>query len=487
MSAADPETDSVQDASPRSWWVAAIPILAWALMSLPAFLVQPSGDDWSTSSPLYALQWGAVRPQIMWRPFEPLLRWLVGLAPGVLYPSAPHALAIAGHAMSGWFAYRLLREARVSSRSASLATAVALILPGAGAAAWSVDSAIQTWSSGCGLWAVFLLMTSRQRRWPAAWLAPAFLSMMWKESGTAWPVAAPLLAALLGSWTRPMDWRQTLRALGLGLGLLACYLVLRTTLAQASGLGAVAGRYSLSLSPLVLGKNLGQLGVVALLPVDTVALLGQPKNLGLAVVTALLGVPMLVLGASAWARLVTVPRAFLETAVMLLVAGPHLVLGHVSEMYAHPLILTATLVFTPALCQPSGRRSLLVAAVLCTFLGSLVSDVHKLAVMIATGHGAHHVGLAIAAEHPQPPRLMCAVQPATVQPGYSVFQMSAGLASGWGASALQAWGWPSQTGFVQANSALDCWSKGADLTVVFAPDSTFRLLNSSAERLENLR
>lgn len=480
MNAADPRPDTVQNAVPRSWWVVAIPILAWAVMSLPALLVQPSGDDWGTSSPLFTLHWGSLRPHLMWRPIEPVLRWLIGLAPGTLYPGASHIFVVAGHAMTGWFAYRLLREAKVSYWTAGLATAAAMILPGAGAAVWSVDSAIQTWSSGCGLWAVFLLMTSRRRRWPVAWLAPAALSMVWKESGTAWPVAGPLLAALLASWSQPVDWRRTGRSLILGLGLLACYLVLRTVLAQTSGLGADGGRYSLSLSPLVLGRNLGILGVAAFLPVDTVALLGEPRNLGLAVVTALLGVPMLVFCVLAWARLTTGLRTLLATAVILVVAGPHLVLGHVSEMYAHPIIVAATLVFTPALCQFGGRRWLLAAAVLCMFFGSLISDAHKLAVMIATGHGARQIGTAIAAEHPQPPRLMCAVQPATVKAGYSVFQMSPGLASGWGASALQAWGWPRQTGFVQAGSASDCQSKNADLTVVFATDNTFRLLKAPA-------
>jgi len=464
-------------------WSIRIPVLAWVLMSLPAFFVLPAGDDWRTSSPLFALEWNALRPNMLWRPFEPVVRRLIGFAATMVYPSALHALVIVGHAMTGFFVYRLLREARTTAWAAGIATALVLIFPGAGAAVWSVDSAVQTWSTGCGLWSVFLLATRRQHRWPLAWLAPAFLSMVWKESGTAWPIAAPCLVALIGSWTQPLEWRRTCRALTLGIGLLACYLLIRTSLAQTGGIGAAAGRYSLSLSPVVLGRNFGMLGAVALLPIDTLALLGSPRNLGLAATTAAAGIPLLLLCVWACIRTLGVARIFLATASLVVIAVPHLVLEHVSEMYAHPLIAGAALVFLPALCAFGIGRRVVTAGAACAFLGALLSDAHKLTAMIEAGHSASDVGIRIVAEHAQAPRIICAVPAVNFPAGYSVFQISPGPASGWGASAQQAWGWSPRTEYLRLKSIEECQAQHSDVTVLFAADGAFTFVSVARQRV----
>jgi hypothetical protein len=463
---------------PASRWVLGIPVLAWSLMALPAFFVLPSGDDWSTSSPLFSLDWDSLRPSLFWRPFEPVVRWLTGLAGAMFYPGAQHVLVVAGHAITGWFAYQILREAKTSQRMAALATALFLTMPGAGAAVWSVDSAIQTWSTGCGLWSVLLLTRRRQMRWPVAWLAPALLSMLWKESGTAWAIAAPCLAALVGSWTQLPDWRRIAHALTLGIGLLTCYLAARSYLSHSVQIGVGTGRYSLSLSPLAIGRNFGMLATAALSPIDTVALLGNPRHLGLAVMTAASGLPLLALCFWVFVTTLGAARMVLAMASLLSIAGPHILLAHVSEMYAHPLMAGALLVLVPALGPAGIGRRALWAGAGCALFGTLLSDAHKLTEMIETGYSAREVGHGLAAEHPQAPFRLCAVPAVTFQASYSVFQMAPGPASGWGASARQAWGWSSRTAYLQRSSTAECQATNADLIVSFATDGKFSLMSS---------
>lgn len=478
-----PSTDSFADRAPpvgltkdyalTSSWRTALPVLAWALMSLPAFYVRPAGDDWMTFAPLSGLSWSLLRPHVLWRPFEPIFRWLMGLWAAQLFPGSAHALVIAGHAFTGWWAYKILRETGVGSAVIAGSVGMMLLFPGSAAAVWSVDSAIQTWSTACALWSVLVLLRSQDRQWPVAWLAPLALAMLWKESAVGWTLGAPCMVGVLSKRTRPYLSRRLLRASLLGLALLGVYLVCRMVLGDAMPRIGAESRYTLAFSPATIARNLIQLFGVVTLPVDTLALLGRPRVPILVAVTAAMGAPMLLLTIWRWIRTQTFGCSLLGLASVICAALPHLIIPHVSEMYAHPVIAATVLLVAPLFDEIALARRHLLAPLACLFLGTVVSNGHKLHAMIASGEGGRAVGRRIADQYPVRARLVCSIPFWAAENGYSVFQIAPGPASGWGKAVLQEWGWPPDVDFVRMSTIEECRAVRADLVVKFTGADTF--------------
>jgi hypothetical protein len=421
-------------------------------MSAPAFLVLPALDDWHTSRPIRALTAGDLLPGRFWRPIEALQLALVGQAPS-LHPAFLHALAVAGHGVAVALVYRLARSFRVPPGHAAAAAAAFAVAPATAAAVWSVDGAIQTWSTAFGL-AAFLAYRSGSRR-VAAWLSLSLVAALWKESGLAWLFAVPLLhEALLDAPDR--SWTRLRGGLIFGLGGFALWLAARTTLGDGLEIGD--GRYAFSLDPTRWARNAAMLLGVSATTLDTIHLLGPVRRLGGAALTALAGLPLLVLPMAAAVKRREWTGWWLAGAGLLAVISPHLPQGHVSEMYAHPATAAWALVLLAALRRSDASRML--AAALALFLASaVVVDAHKLDEMIRTGRGAQTVGRRIAQSLPSVESIegpLCLVLPADSPRTYSVFVAPPGPAAGWGMAVMVPWGWPDSARFVLVTEPAAC-------------------------------
>ncbi len=393
-------------------------VLLGLTISVPAFLILPGADDWTTSVPIPDWEWSNLLPGLFWRPFEQLMRGpILGNFP-VLYPLLPHLAAVFGHLLSGWLVFLLVgkllngclthcavggpstaqdtlaadQESPMAAGSwnpAIMAALLLLVMPGGMAAVWSLDSMVQTWSTACGLYALYLVLRAGEggdrgtggnrgkHRW--LWVIPCWGAVLFKESGISWFVVAPLF--WLFSRTAPFRSHPRFGSFKIfgglfrvGVGAILVYFVLRFSLSGVFGLGSEAGnRYAVHWDVVKwFVHGLMLLGVAAL-PVDTVALFGREPDYWRAVVTLLPAVPLFFLlgwalfrmirGASAgrrkregeweswgkaWRRAWALePTLFLPivcvAAILAVLAAPHVPMGSVSEMYSHPLIAVLAL------------------------------------------------------------------------------------------------------------------------------------------------
>jgi hypothetical protein len=414
----------VERSAPGSLVIVMTIALAFAA---PAFWVLPSIDDWSTVRPyIDGLPDGALRPGTFFRPIEGLLRLGAGIFPehSALWM---HSWVVAGHVLSVLGLYQLLKG---FGPIGTVATCVFAGSSSVAAAVWSVDSAIQTWSTAVGLASVLLYRRNPKPLGP--WLFAAAISALWKESGLVWFLLAPLCATYL---LRQEHRRTLVPACLAGMGALCLYFIARLTLSFSLPVFG-GGRYSLHLDPSIWVKNAAQLCFTASTAVDTVALLGDPGRQNLGWTTVALSIPLLAwIG---WYAFAGSNRQFLRVPVLLLIAaGPHLVLGHVSEMYTHPVLAVLCLAVVPnaaantsAIALTRGRWALALYA-----LASTISTSHKAYEMITTGWRAKAVLLDLTRQWaPRPlPASVCIVAPSPHgNSGYSVFQAAPPEASGFG-------------------------------------------------------
>lgn len=435
--------------------------LVWAAFSLPAlWWVLPALDDWRTAAPISGLSWDLLRPGLFWRPLDRLLRALLEHVPWA-HTHLLHLLVVAGHGLSGWQVYRLAAKAAAPARTARNIAAWAAIIflcsPAVGAAVWSLDSAVQTWSTALGLLAARVYLSSpASRPKTAGWILLCLASLLWKESGLAWLLVCPLLPAALGLPPSP---RRVLPGLLLGVAVLAGYLGLRLTLSLPAPLLDAHSPYHLLVNPLVWLRNGAMLLGVAGSTVDTLALLGSAPWPALAALSALAGLllPGLLLLSlhQCWSR----GRKIAALLVLALVLGPHLPLARVSEMYAHPLTAALAVLLAGAAPHiPATRRRWLATALAFFLIAAVAVDAHKLLSMVRTGEGAIPLGAQVAAAAgKEAPKKICAVvHPAAEDRGYSVFQAAPAPASGWGLAARPHWGWSRPVGLTRVRAPDQC-------------------------------
>jgi hypothetical protein len=318
------------------------------------------------------------------------------------------------------------------------------LFPAQAAAVWSVDSGIQTWSTCFGLLAVWSL-----QRFPTLIGGSLFclftcIAVLWKESGIAWFMAAPLFAAILpksaasiGSLTT----RRNLLLLLTGMIGASLYFFVRKRLGPDI-LGDEMGRYAIHWVWHLWLKNAAMLFGVSVSTVETVSLFGI-KNGAAALLSVVDGTPLLLWVCNRVVRERIYTQLWVGAVAVLLLIAPHVVLGRVSEMYADSVIAGMVIWIVGGLkikASSDGWGLFRVVFSLALVTCAVVSA-HKWVQMYRTGERAAKVADAIVSFYGVPtaiPRQVCSL---TTTPGYSVFYSNAPTASGWGLSVWAKTGW----------------------------------------------
>ena len=457
-------------AEPALLW---LPIFAWVLSLVCAMQITPTLDDWWASTPLTRFEPEVFLPGVFWRPFETLLRLTWGAWPS-LYPGGLHFAVMLGHGLSAWLIWRLVAYLGCSKQRASWVSTLFLISPAVMMAAWSLDSANQTWSTACGLGALWWRLQA-PRRVLGPWLFGCVLALFWKESGAAWFIAAPLLAeglALLSKRHETLEIKGVMKAIGVGLGVLALYFLLRKSLAIDGAVTAQEGRYALNLSLVTTFKHVFMLLGAAWSTLETVALLSEThRQLWVAGLSAALGLPLLTL-------VLWHVRAYLSSLPFWLcvlgagaLMGPHAIFGRVSEMHTHPLLAATLVVLAYLTSRLRFDAQVARVALVLWCLGALGASGHKYLTWLETSRGSEAVTEVLLAQwEGEPVQRLCTVWRKDRPKGYATFSAGHFEAAGSGRALMAAWGWDpdfdTRTVFSQARCPED-WTQAL---VFFDPE-----------------
>jgi hypothetical protein len=451
-------------------------ILAWALMTVPAFWVMPAWDDWSASTPISAFSWHLLLPDLnLWRPLQHLFRVAAFSFP---YPGFAHLMNALGHLAAVGLVSILARQCGGSRRSSLLAALAYALAPAVGAAVWSVDSENQVWSNVFGLASAAVLIRSGKSRAGSyvAWLILATVSVLWNEGGIAWFAAAPLLKAFARSKQEASPRQIYVRCgveLAMGFVGVAVYFMSRFVLLGKISLGVPGERYGVSLNPITFAKHAAMIVGMAMSTVDTLALLSPRPTIWLALSTLVLGVPSLVIFLGRARRSWTVHQWLLAACVTLVVVSPFCVMAHVSEMYAQRaaavlaiMLIGAGLPHEGAVSASRLERMAPMLAPLA-IVACLVGNAHKLEAMVELGKSSAVVGSKVAdiIGRDVPDSICVACQRPTEKASYSVYEMPPGMASNCGLAGRMHWGWQRRITFEIVTTPDGCRGKDPAIEV----------------------
>ncbi len=233
--------------------------------------------------------------------------------------------------------------------------------------------------------------------------------------------------------------------------------------ALAAPFGTPAGRYQPVLDPWVWIERSVELVSFAVSTVDTLALFGPQRNIGIAVLTLAFGLPLLCLAAWALRGRQPLSLCLLGLACIVATTAPHWPQSHVSELYAYPTVATAVLLLACGLAAKPVGGWQWKAALLLYAATAVAVDLHKVGAMLKTGDAARHVGQQVHALIPEPPASLCVTSTPPCGSGYSVFFGEPGPASGWGRAAQAEWGWQRS---VHVTSVVDASTCRANSVIV---------------------
>lgn len=177
------------------------PLILFILITIPFVLwakvqILPTFDDWSTlSSPNtdpdflpYFMRYGNV-----WRPFDALMGYIVGLNPR-LFPVLNHIIIFIGHLLGTLMVFLLCGKARFNRNAQAIATTFFYLSPCVLGTVLACDSLNQVYSQLWGLVAIWSYMHYSDTRKYVLWAFCVFLAALSKENGIAWAVVPPIFA-----------------------------------------------------------------------------------------------------------------------------------------------------------------------------------------------------------------------------------------------------------------------------------------------------
>lgn len=177
------------------------PLILFILITMPFVLwakvqILPTFDDWSTlSSPNtdpdflpYFMRYGNV-----WRPFDALIGYIVGLNPR-LFPILNHIVIFIGHLLGTFMVFQLCGKVHFNRNAQAIATTFFYLSPCVLGTVLACDSLNQVYSQLWGLIAIWCYLHYNDKRKYILWALCVFLAALSKENGIAWAIVPPIFA-----------------------------------------------------------------------------------------------------------------------------------------------------------------------------------------------------------------------------------------------------------------------------------------------------
>lgn len=358
---------------------------AFVLIFVLIYPISPLCDDWhylTAPDPAFGIS-SLLPANTFWRPFDALVGGFVGRFPN-LFPVFNQVAVVLGHVLNAVFLNLILKEMCVSAKWRRFTVCYFLFSSAAWAVTTNTDALNQAYSVLFGLIAVFVHL----KKGGYTYLFWCMLALLWKESGVSWFFVIPIFDAILRvkSFTelfrnRPLL-KQCLWEAFLSLLAICGYFAARFYLYGSVTLGADSGRYHISILSLSTLKNIFLLLASSCSGVDTLALLGNNRNILLAGITIILSVLFLVFWAASALQTIFGKKEWFPVLGLLVcilgLAAPLSILGPSAEMHAYPVLSVVSILYGFCFDRAEISTKKAKIALLCIFLAFTIASAHKL-------------------------------------------------------------------------------------------------------------
>ena len=341
-----------------------LPFILWGVCG-----ILPTFDDYTTLQSPWWVQIsdpGYFFPDAVRRPFDFLLGCIVGWLPS-LFPALNHVLIILAHTISACLVFTICQRLRFSQLASNVATLFFFFSPATLGATLACDGFNQSYAQMWGLMALWQYQKSNRKHY---WLVCVVLAALSKENGLAWAVVPPIVAYAFRQIPRQQALRHIIYGVLLALAYFGVY-----ALIYASGIVHVEYPEEYSSGTIMSHvSDFIQLMAYTWLPMDYMSVVYPPtRSITIAVVTALVSLPFLLLLASRFALFKT-RQALLLAACFIILAAPHLITV-VSIMHNYAALAMASFIIAFFVSHINRCRSVLITFSL--FMASaLFTDLH---------------------------------------------------------------------------------------------------------------
>lgn len=425
-----------------------LPFILWAVCG-----ILPTFDDFTTLQSPWWVQLadpGYFFADSVRRPFDALLGAIVGWQPA-LFPTLNHVLIILGHAANALLVFVLCRRLRIGEAATNIATLFFFFSPATLGVTLACDGFNQTFAQFWGLIALLTYLSGLQahgfRR--HAWLLCVVMAVLSKENGLAWAAAVPIVAYAF----RQTGLRRTAADIARGLLVAVAYFAVLFLLIQS---GIVPIDYPEEYTEATFMahlKDFVQLMAYTWVPLDYMSAVYAPsRNLAVVAVTALLGLPFLLMLASRWRLLLVRPVLVLVVCFFVLVS-PHLVTV-VSIMHNYAALAIAALtvaVLADSIAAESKASKWLALTFTVYMAAALFTDIRHCVAARESGLLGKRLAMQAIEDAGRPLRKAMVISiydPA--EPCYSSFRVRPADAFGWGLSVRHYTGYEWKTAISEA-------------------------------------
>lgn len=419
---------------------------AFILIFSLIYPISPLCDDWHyLTAPDPTFTASSLLPMnTFWRPFDALVGGFLGRFPG-LFPVFNQVAVVLGHVLNAVFLNLILREMGIGAKWRRFTVCYFLFSSAAWAVTTNTDALNQAYSVLCGLIAIYVHL----KKGGYVYLFWCMLALLWKESGVSWFFVIPIFDAILAVKSfrelfrnRPLLRKCLLEAF-LSLLAICGYFAVRFYLYGSATLGADSGRYHISILSLSTLRNIFLLLASSCAGVDTLALLGNNRNLLLAGFTVLLSVLFLAVWVISAVQTVFQKKEWFPVLGLLVcilgLAAPLSILGPSAEMHAYPVLCAISILYGFCFDRAEINTKKTSIALVCIFLAFTVSSAHKLVAIYDYSQRTQELTENLLTCYT--PEDSALFVEANYWEGYSVFSQSAMRGSAKGLSLRPYYGW----------------------------------------------
>ena len=337
----------------RHFFVVYLVVITYLCM----FTVFPASDDWVYAAPKPSMDFikGLMPYQVMWRPLNNIISYVLGKAP-YLFPYLNHVLCLIPHFALCLLLHSLIKKVTQSRFLVFICTLFFCLSPGIVYTITNSDIFEQGLAALTGALSVFFFFRAKRNGkfiCYVLWFATALLAVLLRENGLSW-FLAPVMLFIIYSYAK-YDYgilvllKKNYVQIIIGIAGMLAYFALRFYLIGGIILGESQGRYAIVFSLYNIIKNYCLIIGGAITCLDPLAIFLSPRNIHVIAITAFVSLIFFAYIAVCLYRIFVFNRkVFIIIMALFVCAGyissPFTVLAHTADNTVYEMVFMIALI-----------------------------------------------------------------------------------------------------------------------------------------------
>ncbi len=425
------------------------------------YFIYPVCDDlyYAQPQPGKTLSQVFMPGQIMWRPFDRLVEYILGYFPS-LFPNLNHVIDLTGHFISCAVLYFLLKNFVRDKKSILIGCLLFWLSPAIVHTVTNSDFFNQCLAFTAGILSGVLFFKAKltnKKIYFTLWMISAFLSTLFKENGIVWFVMPVVFYVVYDYVILNKKFFDAIKGnifyIILGLLVALLYFAIRFALlgkiALGNSIGVEGSAYSVNLTMKNILKNYTSIIGGSITAIDNLALFLKPRNWTILIISGVISVIFLVLLLTGLIKIFRNSKKLFVSIILIffcamLIVVPYVIMGHVREANGYEFAYIFAFISSLILSKIKWNYKILL--IIVSFLVCMIFvDCHKFITLSRYGFEIEE----FIQEHSKyfknkPSKVFVYSIQDVSEEGFSIYSHSIQHGSSWGLAFKKIWGWDTE-------------------------------------------